>query len=184
MWFAYQAQSIISLNQLGLAVWGWIISGALIGFEINTRDVNKNQTDTPQKKKQKTASQIVASKVQPKTLVSMFGFLIVGMLVGLPPLVASTQYLTALKSQDAVKVEKAAYIWPQDPARMGQIAEAFASSKLNSNELKVLLDGTKKFPDDFLMWNLLAQLPEATPEQKAEAKAQMKRLDPYNPDLK
>jgi hypothetical protein len=47
-----------------------------------------------------------------------------------------------------------------------------------------LLDGTKKFPDDFLMWNLLSQLPEATPEQKAEAKAQMKRLDPHNPDLK
>lgn len=184
MWFAYQAQSIISLNQLGLAVWGWIISGALIGFEINTRDVNKNQTDTPQKKKQKTASQIAASKVQPKTLVSMFGFLIVGMLVGLPPLVASTQYLTALKSQDALKVEKAAYIWPQDPARMGQIAEAFASSKLNSNELKVLLDGTKKFPDDFQLWSLLSQSPSATPEQKAEAKAQMKRLDPYNPDLK
>jgi O-antigen ligase len=26
VWIAYQAQSIISLNQLGLAVWGWIIS--------------------------------------------------------------------------------------------------------------------------------------------------------------
>ena len=184
MWFAYQAQSIISLNQLGLAVWGWIISGALIGFEINTRDIDKNQTDTPQKKKQKTAGQIAASKVQPKTLVSMFGLLIVGVLVGLPPLVASTQYLSALKSQDVAKVEKAAYIWPQDPARMGQIAGAFASGKLNSNELKVLLDGTKKFPDDFLLWSLLSQSPSATPEQKAEAKAQMKRLDPYNPDLK
>jgi hypothetical protein len=184
MWFAYQAQSIISLNQLGLAVWGWIISGALIGFEINTRNIDKSQTVTPQKKKQKTVVQNAASKVQPKTLVSMFGFLIVGMLVGLPPLVASTQHLTALKSQDALKVEKAAYIWPQDPARMGQIAGAFAGSKLHSNELKVLLDGTKKFPDDFSLWSLLSQSPSATPEQKAEAKAQMKRLDPKNPDLK
>jgi O-antigen ligase len=184
MWFAYQAQSIISLNQLGLAVWGWIISGALIGFEINTRGVDKNQTETPQKKKQKTAAQIAPSKVQPKTLVSMFGLLIVGVLVGTPPLVASTQYLSALKSQDALKVEKAAYRWPQDPARMGQIAGAFADSKLHSNELRVLVDGIKKFPDDFLLWNLLSQSTSATPEQKAEAKAQMKRLDPLNPELK
>jgi hypothetical protein len=184
MWFAYQAQSIISLNQLGLAVWGWIISGALIGFEINTRDIDKNQTETPQKKKQRTAAQIAASKVKPKTLVSVFGLLIVGVLVGTPPLVASTQYLSALKSQDALKAEKAAYRWPQDPARMGQIAGAFADSKLHSNELRVLVDGTKKFPDDFLLWNLLSQSTSATPEQKAEAKAQMKRLDPHNPDLK
>jgi len=184
MWFAYQAQSIISLNQLGLAVWGWIISGALIGFEINTRNKVEQPIQNLKKKKQRSASQIAASRVQPKTLVSMFGFLIVGVLVGLPPLVASTKYLGALKSQDAVKVEKVAYIWPQEPARMGQIAEAFANAKLNANELKVLLDGTKKFPDDFLMWNLLSQLPEATSAQKTEAKAQMKRLDPHNPNLK
>ena len=114
----------------------------------------------------------------------MFGLLIVGVLVGTPPLVASTQYLSAFKSQDALKVEKAAYRWPQDPARMGQIAGALAGSKLHSNELKVLLDGTKKFPDDFLLWSLLSQSTNATPQQKAEAKAQMKRLDPKNPDLK
>jgi hypothetical protein len=114
----------------------------------------------------------------------MFGLLIVGVLVGTPPLVASTQYLSALKSQDALKVEKAAYRWPQDPARMGQIAGAFADSKLHSNELRVLVDGTKKFPDDFLLWNLLSQSTSATPEQKAEAQAQMKRLDPLNPELK
>ena len=184
MWIAYQAQSIISLNQLGLAVWGWIISGALIGFEINTRNKVEQPIQNLQRKKQRSASQIAASRVQPKTLVSMFVFLIVGVLVGLPPLIASTKFLTALKSQDAVKVENAAYMWPQEPARMGQIAGAFANAKLGANELKVLLDGTKKFPDDFLMWNLLSQLPEATPEQKAEAKAQMKRLDPHNPDLK
>jgi hypothetical protein len=67
---------------------------------------------------------------------------------------------------------------------MGQIAGAFADSKLHSNELRVLVDGTKKFPDDFLLWNLLSQSTSATPEQKAEAQAQIKRLDPLNPELK
>jgi hypothetical protein len=42
VWIAYQAQSIISLNQLGLAVWGWIISGLIIGYEINTRPEKKS----------------------------------------------------------------------------------------------------------------------------------------------
>lgn len=184
IWVAYQAQSIISLNQLGLAVWGWIISGALIGYEINTRDGNEIQVSSPSKKKQGSASQIAASKVQPKTLLGMFGFLIVGVLVGLPPLVASTNYLSALKSQDAKKVEQAATIWPVEPIRMGQVAISLANQGLQVEALRILEDGKVRFPDEYPLWKLLAEIPNSTPEQKAEAKAQMKRLDPHNPDLK
>lgn len=184
IWVAYQAQSIISLNQLGLAVWGWIISGALIGYEINTRDGNEIQVSSSSKKKQRSASQITASKVQPKTLLGMFGFLIFGVLVGLPPLVASTNYLLALKSQDAKRVEQAATIWPVEPSRMGQVAISLANQGLQVEALRILEDGKVRFPDEYQFWKLLAEIPKSTPEQKAEAKAQMKRLDPHNPDLK
>ena len=36
-WVAYQAQSFVSINQLGLAIWGWVLSGLIIGYEIKTR---------------------------------------------------------------------------------------------------------------------------------------------------
>jgi hypothetical protein len=36
-WVAYQVQSLISINQLGLAIWGWVLTGLIIGYEINTR---------------------------------------------------------------------------------------------------------------------------------------------------
>ena len=62
VWIAYQAQSIISLNQLGLAVWGWIISGLIIGYEINTREVEVVQKQGP---KGKSASAMAAQKVMP-----------------------------------------------------------------------------------------------------------------------
>lgn len=32
-WVGYQLQSIISINQIGLAVWGWALTGALIAYE-------------------------------------------------------------------------------------------------------------------------------------------------------
>jgi O-antigen ligase len=31
-WVAFQAQSIISINQIGLALWGWVLSGLIIGY--------------------------------------------------------------------------------------------------------------------------------------------------------
>jgi uncharacterized membrane protein YciS (DUF1049 family) len=39
-WACYQIQSIISISQIGLAIWGWILCGAVIAYEIATRSGN------------------------------------------------------------------------------------------------------------------------------------------------
>ena len=41
-WLAYQAQSIISIDAPGIAVWGWLLGGAIIGLSIdNNEQLNK-----------------------------------------------------------------------------------------------------------------------------------------------
>lgn len=35
-WVAFQAQSLISIDNLGLSIWGWIIGGAIIGLSLNS----------------------------------------------------------------------------------------------------------------------------------------------------
>ena len=67
---------------------------------------------------------------------------------------------------------------------MLQAAGLLYDSKLTAQAMSVLADATKTFPDFYGTWGTLYQLPEATPEQKAEALVQMKRLDPLNPNLK
>ena len=182
VWIAYHAQSIISLNQLGLAVWGWIISGLIIGYEINTREVNTEVIEST--KKGKKSSKSIENQVAPKTLIGMFIGLIVGLLVGLPPLIASSQFKSALEAGNPHSVEKAAYIWPNDPVRMGQVASIFQQNKIEPKALEIALKAVKKFPDEYGLWALLSNIPSATAEQKAQALAEMKRLDPLNPTLK
>jgi O-antigen ligase len=184
VWVAYQAQSIISLNQLGLAVWGWIISGLIIGYELNTRADEKVQEIKPFVGKGRNVKKAVEEKVSAKTLVAMVSGGVIGLLVGMPPLVASSQFKTALQSSDAVKVEKAAYLWPYEAIRAGQVAISLANNKLETQALKILEAGVVKFPDEFSMWRLLSEIQNASPQQVAEAKLQMKRLDPNNPDVK
>jgi O-antigen ligase len=184
VWFAYMAQSIISLNQLGLAIWGWIISGLLVGYEINTRNPDPAEDRNSKIGKGRIAKTLTESKISPKTLLSVVSGLVIGALLGLPPLVASSQHLSALKSQDAKRIEQAAYIWPLDPNRMGQIAISLANSNLQKEALEILIDGSTKFPDEYQMWRLISEIPNATPEQVNEARWQMKRLDPFNPNLK
>ena len=36
-WVCYQVQALISINQIGLAIWGWLFTGAVISYERSTR---------------------------------------------------------------------------------------------------------------------------------------------------
>jgi O-antigen ligase len=177
-WVAFQAQSIISINQIGLALWGWILAGLIIGYEINTRDGDV----TVEKKTGKSATKPVQTSAA--TPVAIFVGLIVGVLVGMPPYLASAKYKSALETSNPQVIQDAAYIWPTDSSRMIQVAMTLNENKLEDQGLQVALDAVERFPDNYGVWGTLSLMKKATDAQKAEALAQMKRLDPLNPNLK
>jgi O-antigen ligase len=177
-WVAFQAQSIISINQIGLALWGWVISGLIIGYEINTRSGGALGKERVGKKP------AVSSQTSAGTTLGLFVGLIVGTLVGLPPYLASTQFRSSLETGNPDVIREAAYIWPIDPTRMVQVAVTLNDNKLELEGLKVAVDATLKFPDKYAVWVALSLMKSATADQKAQALAQMKRLDPLNPNLK
>ena len=177
-WVAFQAQSIISINQIGLAIWGWVLSGLIIGYEIHTRDGE----EVIEKRAGKKSIKPVQSSAG--TALALFIGLLIGALVGVPPYMASAKFKAALGSSNPVAVQNAAYIWPVEPARMIQVSRILYENKLETEGLKVAIDATMRFPNNYGVWASLMLMDKATAEQKAEATAQMKRLDPLNPNLK
>jgi O-antigen ligase len=177
-WVAFQAQSIISINQIGLALWGWVLSGLIIGYEINTRGGEVVE----EKKTGKSAAKFVQTSAS--TSLAMFVGLIVGVLIGMPPYLASAKYKGALETSNPIVIQEAAYIWPVDSTRMIQVAMTLNDNKLDDQGLQVALDAVERFPDNYSVWGTLRVMNKASEEQKAEALAQMKRLDPLNPTLK
>lgn len=177
-WVAFQAQSIISINQIGLAMWGWVLSGLIIGYEINTRDVVVEAVV----KKGRVAGKPAQSSAG--SVVALFVAFVLGVLVGMPPYVASAKYKSALETSNSQVIQDAAYIWPLESARMIQVAGLLNENKLEAQGLKVAIDATEKFPDNYSVWATLNEMKSATAEQKAQAQKEMKRLDPLNPNLK
>ncbi len=177
-WVAFQAQSIISINQIGLALWGWVLSGLIIGYEINTRGaevvVDKKTGKNATKPEQSSAGSVMG----------MFIGLVIGVLVGMPPYLASAKYKSALETSNPTVIQEAAYIWPTDSSRMIQVAMTLNENKLEAQGLQVALDAVERFPDNYGVWGTLSLMKKATDAQKAEALSQMKRLDPLNPNLK
>ena len=177
-WVAFQAQSIISINQIGLALWGWVLSGLIIGYEINTRGTEV----VVEKKMGKNSAKPVQSSAG--SVMGMFIGLVIGVLVGMPPYLASAKYKSALETSNPTVIQEAAYIWPLDSSRMIQVSMTLNENKLEAQGLEVALDATESFPDNYGAWAALSSMNSATEEQKAQALVQMKRLDPLNPTLK
>lgn len=176
-WLAYQLQSIISINQVGLAIWGWVLVGALVAYEYSTRP----QPETSEKPKAIKQKELVFSP----QLVGGIG-VVVGALIAVPPMSADMKYKAALKTQNVQQVEAAltpSYLAPRDSARLAQAVLLFENSKLPDLAYKYAKEGVAFSPDYFDAWRVLYSVSNATEADKAEALANMKRLDPRNPDV-
>ena len=179
-WVAFQSQSTISINQIGLAIWGWVLSGLIIGYEINTRETGVVEPIPKKKAISRDSSQMPAGSI-----VALFIAFVLGVLVGMPPFVASVKYRSALQTTSPQVFQEAAYLWPPDPSRMIQVARTLnENTNLEVNGLEVAVDTVAQFPDNYDAWASLNAMKLASVEQKAQALAQMKRLDPNNPELK
>lgn len=178
VWVGFVAQSVISINQIGLAVWGWILTGLIIGWKQETGDL---QTFDTQKKLKKTKS--IGQDSNPKNLLILLAGLILGLSISLPPLIASAGEKTAMASTQLEKILQAERAWPKDPTRSNQIASILVSNSLNKEALSIARLTTKQFPNNFDAWKVLFQIPSVPEGEKAMALKEMKKLDPLNPTL-
>ena len=180
-WVAFQAQSIISINQIGLAIWGWVLSGLIIGYEINTRNPVSGKSEASHKKVLLNSK---LNKISAATSLAFFGGIIFGSVIGVTPYFQSAKLKSALDSHNAQLINSAAYLKPLNSMQMVQVASILSQNKLDAQALSVLTDAVKAFPDNYDAWHGIAGLNNASPSQVAEATAQLKRLDPHNPELK
>jgi len=176
-WLAYQLQSIISINQIGLAIWGWVLVGALVAYEYSTRPL----TDSTEKPKAVKQKELFFSP----QLVGGIG-VVIGALIAVPPMSADMKYKSALKSQSLQQVEAAltpSYLAPRDSSRLAQAVLLLENSKLPDLAYKYAKEGVAFSPDYFDAWRVLYSISKSTSEDKEQALANMKRLDPNNPDV-
>jgi O-antigen ligase len=183
IWICYQVQSVISINQMGLAVWGWLFTGALLAYEFATRVKEVQATEATSRNSSKKGKSANNGIITP-ALVGGLG-LVIGLILCVPPLSADTRWRSALSSQDATKVEAAlisGYLNPLSSQRFAEATTLFARNNLKEQALRTARKGVEFNKDYFNAWLLLWYLPDATAEEKAEALKNLKRLDPLNPD--
>jgi O-antigen ligase len=169
-WVAYLAQSLISINQLGLAVWGWVLMGVIIGYEINTRE----KIEVKSVKTVQSAYSTVAIGL---------GF-IIGLGIGLPLMVADANFRATVEAGDVLKIEASVGQWPQSVTRMTLAAQILREGDLPDRSIVIAREAVEFNPMNFEAWRELSLQPNATESERVQAEETMKKLDPFNPNLK
>jgi hypothetical protein len=179
IWICYQAQSLISINQLGIAIWGWIFGGLVIGA--TRQDIGQGVKDQSQIVKKKGNKRSQTTEISGATvLLSIVGG-VIGAIIASPPFLADANWRNAISSKDATVVESAVLRWPTDPVRISNALKIFLENQAYDKAYQVAKLGTLNFPNDYYSWYNLGILPSITPQEKSEIDLQLSRLDPNNP---
>ena len=183
-WICYQVQALISINQIGLAIWGWLLTGAVIAYEISGR---RNFDVSSQVKDKVIPTRKIGysgSNISPQ-LIGGIG-IVVGGLLGAPPLSADMKWRSALQSGNVTNVEMAlqpSFLNPANTAKYAQAVQLFESNKLPDLAYKYAKIGVEFNSDSFDAWKLLYYISKSTEPDKKIALSNMERLDPLNNNI-
>ena len=169
-WVSYQLQSLISVNNIGLSIWGWTLSGVIVGYSLRLNPrVAILFLDNWKFKKAKLPSILGLIAIIGVTYLSS------------SPLRADINFKSALESREVTRVFNTAYEWPKTPQRMFQVSTILEKNSLFDLANQVSKDAVSFFPNSFENWEQYYSLPNLTKEEKMEILSKMKELDPLNP---
>jgi hypothetical protein len=184
-WAAYQLQSIVSINQIGLAVWGWLLGGLIIAY---TR-TRPNEDAIDHKKQSKLQSKKKLHIDQEKQLLDassslkILGGALIGLLIALPPFVMDAKMRSYFsgKSGQIETVLSLAESWPVDNIRLNKIIVSLARNNQNEEARELAAFAALEFPNDYVSWWSLYQLTRDGTPEKEFIRSKLLQLDPFNP---
>jgi O-antigen ligase len=177
-WIGYLAQLFVSMNQVSIAIWGWAIMGALLGYERLTRVALSEDKSKGSSKKVKEFG------LDPILTVRFIGGAVVGLLLISPPFLSEAKFRSALESSDGKKIEQAALAWPRNPVFMVKATEIFRDNNLEDMSVKMATRTVREFPTSIYGWRTLLTLSNLNPKLQDTATTRLHLLDPLNPNYK
>jgi O-antigen ligase len=165
---AYLVQSFFSINQLGIAIWGWVFGGFILG-----RKIKNYKTETIENN-----SRLWEMREDSKPLKLSLVGICVGLLIGFPLAKKDAQFRDALISGDGDALEKIISAFPLNTESFVVAGKAYELSGIDDFALKTSLSAVDFNERDFDSWLMIFENPISTESQKNRAKAKIAELDP------
>ena len=187
-WITYEAQSFISIDNVGIAIWGWILGGLIVGISVVETE---EPSASPVKTKKRVAVGSKESAVQP--LVSGLAATI-ALAIVIPLFLADSSARMARSYAKPTAQQMNAYVDAvkkpltygfQDPANKFMVATLLAEAGRVDEGIAMLKDLIATDPQNFAAFDTLANIYEQTnrPAQAVPLRKKAVALDPFNPKI-
>ena len=171
LWIGYQAQTLISINQIGLSIWGWIFSGLVVGLSLKTKSTSSNPL--------KSTTDSFQSRYIVK--VAIFGFL--GLAIAMPPLLQDRAYRMALQTQNGAQIIAASKSKPLNAFYLNYTSILLIKNGYKSQSLELTKLAVEINPRNYSGWRLILNNSDSGSSDYSLALKNMRFLDPLNPQL-
>jgi hypothetical protein len=179
-WVVYLVQASVSIDQIGLAIWGWILPGLIFSYE--KIDQSRHGSDSKSQEKKSTAK-LTINVLSPQAVIGSSLGLILGIVAVVPALQADFDLRKAYDSTSAQLLINAANQSPHDSVKSASIASALLNNNLPSESLAIAKSGIANNPMSFDLWKLIYLNNSAPKEERIEALNKMEFIDPLNSGL-
>jgi O-antigen ligase len=170
-WVAFQMTSVISPGNLVTMYWNALISGLIIGL-VKIAAPNKIIPAGSQDVKVKNNRWF-------SNVLSILGFILM-----FPMFNTDRLQLLGMQNGDGNLVIKASMSFPESTVRYSQIGQELLNSGLPQQALELSRSAVKYNPQSAGLWALIMVNPNATMEERLNAKKIILELDPLNNEVK
>lgn len=181
-WIAHVLQSIVSINQIGVSVWGWAATGLIIGsarWKGGQESSGSQGLDNPKsrgKSPRKTSSQQLIPAGLALKSIAMAS---IGAVLAFMPLKADGDFQQARKAANLNQMMAASSSPAATAFQISMTLDAAMKGNYMPQALLLSDDLIKRFPREFFGWQIRLQLPGISDAERIRALEKMKELDPY-----
>jgi O-antigen ligase len=175
IWACYQVQSIISINQIAIAIWGWVLGGAIIGMAAQDSDKSKNSDKSKSLKTRET--------LPARVVISSFVGAFLGLIICIWPFSRDIQFKSSIESGLAVRIYNASNQFPPSSYYQVYASGLFLNNRLYPQSIEAAKLALLTNPRDFNAMQLLVKNPDLSLSEKSEIYVKMRKLDPFNTNI-
>ncbi len=179
-WCAYQVQALISINQIGVGVWGWIFTGVLVGYPRVVGPKSSMSNSALPGKRPKKGSELLPASA------ALHGFAAgaIGFGLAFIPFNADMHYYSALQTKALDQIVASTKLLGSTMFHRELALEAAMKIPAEPQAYEIAKGLVQEYPRSFFGWRVLASL-SITPEpEKSAALQRLMELDPFNRGLR
>ena len=178
-WIGFLIFSSISIAQVGVGIWGWLFTGALLGLNRKMNSKESEQDKIAKKGKSKKNVNLTAGT----SLVGISG-LVFGFIFAYVPFQADVRYKTAIQTMALDKIISSLNTPGSTAFHKEMVVDLAIKNNFAEQAKSLSKELIDAYPRDFLGWKAIYVLNNSSEEDKKEALKKLKQLDPYNPEFK